>query len=145
MAIRQDLPGESVRAPRARKAWTLNRMGLFGLGIALLLLAGFPPAVAASTTDPTVAITDYQVTPAILLPGDQGTITITLANTASTATSTESTVQNGVSGTTTSTTTKDLTVLVESVYLYGKGVEVLEGNFQQVGALGPGQSLNSPS
>ena len=70
---------------------------------------------------------------------------ITLANTAATASSTESTVQNSVSGTTTTTTTKDLTVLVESVYLYGKGVEVLEGNFQQVGALGPGQSLKPPS
>jgi hypothetical protein len=107
----------------------------------LLLMVAVPAAVSASTRDPTVAITDYQVTPAIMLPGDQGTIRITLANTASTATSTEETVQNGVSGTSTTTTTKDMTVLVESVYLYGKGVEVLEGNFQQVGALGPGQSM----
>ena len=91
--------------------------------------------------DPTVAITGYQVTPAILLPGDQGTITITLANTAGTASATESTIENGISGSTTTTTTQDTSVLVESVYLYGKGVEVLEGNFQQVGALGPGQSL----
>jgi uncharacterized membrane protein len=30
---------------------------------------------------------------------------------------------------------------VESVYLYGQGLEVLEGNFQRVGALGPGQSM----
>jgi hypothetical protein len=30
---------------------------------------------------------------------------------------------------------------VESVYLYGQGVDVLEGNFQRVGALGPGQSM----
>ena len=115
--------------------------GLILLAGLLLISAAIPYAVNASTTDPTVAITSYQVTPAVLLPGDQGTITITLANTASTATSTESTVQTSVSGTTTSSTTKDLTVLVESVYLYGKGVEVLEGNFQQVGALGPGQSL----
>jgi hypothetical protein len=116
-------------------------IGGLTLWMCLLLLVALPYAADASTTDPTVAITDYQVTPAILLPGDQGTILVTLANTASTATSTESTVQTGVSGTTTTSTTKDLTVLVESVYLYGNGIEVLEGNFQQVGALGPSQSL----
>ena len=120
-----------------------KRMALGGLALllALLLPAAVPAGVAAGTTDPTVAITDYQVTPSILLPGDQGTIRITLENTASTASTTESTVQTGVSGSTTTTTTKDMTVLVESVYLYGNGVEVLEGNFQQVGALGPGQSI----
>ncbi|HUK93070.1 MAG TPA: S-layer protein [Methanomicrobiales archaeon] len=126
----------------ARQVPNRKTIGGFTLLAGLLLIfAAIPYAAAASTTDPTVAITSYQVTPAILLPGDQGTITINLANTASTASSTESTVENSVSGTTTTSTTKDLTVLVESVYLYGKGVEVLEGNFQQVGALGPGQSL----
>lgn len=107
----------------------------------LLVIAALPMGVAAAKGDPTVAITSYQVTPAVLLPGDQGTITITIANTAKAASATESTVENNNLGTTTSTTTKDITVLVESVYLYGKGVEVLEGNFQQVGALGPGQSF----
>jgi len=116
-------------------------IGGLTLWMCLLLLVAIPYAADASTKDPTVAITHYKVTPAILLPGDQGTIEITLANTAGAASSTESTVQNSVSGTTTTTTTKDMTVLVESVYLYGQGVEVLEGNFQQVGALGPGQSM----
>lgn len=116
-------------------------IGGLTLWMCLLLLVAIPYAADASTKDPTVAITHYQVTPAILLPGDQGTIMITLANTAGTASATESTVQNSVSGTTTTTTTKDMSVLVESVYLYGQGVEVLEGNFQQVGALGPGQSM----
>jgi hypothetical protein len=111
------------------------------LWMCLLLLVAIPFAADASTTDPTVAITAYQVTPSVLLPGDQGTIMVTLANTASTASSTESTVQSSVSGTTTTSTTKDMTVLVESVYMYGQGMEVLEGNFQQVGALGPGQSM----
>jgi hypothetical protein len=119
---------------------TMERILLVGLSL-LLVVAAIPQGAYAAKGDPTVAITEYQVTPAILLPGDEGTIGITLANTASTATSTESTVQNSVQGTTTTTTTKDLTALVESVYLYGKGVEVLEGNFQQVGALGPGQSM----
>jgi len=50
-------------------------------------------------------------------------------------------VENNLMGSTTSSTTKDITVLVESVYLYGKGVDVIQGNYQQVGALGPGQSF----
>ncbi|MDD1671201.1 MAG: S-layer protein [Methanomicrobiales archaeon] len=106
-----------------------------------LILFALPLAAGAAKSDPTVTITGYRVTPSVLLPGDQGTIEITLANTASTATQTESTVQNGIMGTTTTTTTKDMTVLVESVYMYGQGVEGIEGNFQQVGALGPGQSM----
>jgi hypothetical protein len=120
----------------------LNRGRLLGAGLALLLLVcALPLAAGAAKGDPTVAITSYQVTPSILLPGDEGTITITVANTAKAASATESTVENNLLGSTTSSTTKDITVLVESVYLYGKGVEVLQGNFQQVGALGPGQSF----
>jgi hypothetical protein len=111
------------------------------LPVLILVLAALPLGACAAKDDPTVAITSYQVSPAVLLPGDQATITITIANTAKAASATESTVQNNVLGTTTSSTTKDLTVLVESVYLYGKGVEVIEGNFQRVGALGPGQSF----
>jgi hypothetical protein len=125
----------------AHQASTRVAIGGLTLWMCLILLVAIPYAADASTKDPTVAITDYQVTPAILLPGDQGTIMITLANTAGEASATESTVQNGISGTTTTTTTKDMSVLVESVYLYGQGIEVLEGNFQQVGALGPGQSM----
>jgi len=107
----------------------------------LLLIAGIPGFVAAAATDPTVTIRSYQVTPSVLLPGDQGTITITIANTAGEASQSVSTVQSQTGGTTTTTTTTDTTVLVESVYMYGQGIEVLEGNFQQVGALGPGQSM----
>ncbi|MDD1669202.1 MAG: S-layer protein [Methanomicrobiales archaeon] len=115
--------------------------GALFLLLALFLLSALPAVAAASTKDPTVAITDYQVTPSILLPGDEGIITITLANTAKAASSTESMVQTGIWGTSTTTTTRDMTVLVESVYLYGQGLEVVEGNYQRVGALGPGQSL----
>ena len=109
--------------PRVKDDGSLARV-LIWVGLVLVLMA-LPHAADAGKGDPTVAITDYQVTPAILLPGDQGTIMITLANTAGAASATESTVQNGISGTTTTTTTKDISVLVESVYLYGKGVDVL--------------------
>jgi hypothetical protein len=106
-----------------------------------LILSALPLAAGAAKGDPTVTITSYQMKPSVLLPGDQGTIEITLANTAGAASETASTSQTLSGTTTTTTTTKDITVLVESVYMYGQGIEVLEGNFQQVGALGPGQSM----
>jgi hypothetical protein len=117
------------------------RRGL-ALPLALLLvIAALPLGACAAKSDPTVTITSYQVTPSVLLPGDEATITITVASTAKSASATESTIEDILLGSTTSSTTKDLTVLVESVFLYGKGVEVLQGNYQQVGALGPGQSF----
>ena len=119
-----------------------GRLARILIGVSfVLVLAALPHAVAAAAGDPAVTIRSYQVTPSILLPGDQGTITITIANTAGQASATESTVQTWTGSTTTTTTTKDITALVESVSMYGNGVEVVEGNFQQVGALGPGQSM----
>ncbi|MDD1634681.1 MAG: S-layer protein [Methanomicrobiales archaeon] len=113
---------------------------ILGVGL-ILILAAMPAAVDAATRDPTVTISSFEVTPAILLPGDQGTITITITNTATESSETESLVDTTGAGTTTTSTTKDIPVLVESVYVYGNGMEVLEGNFQHVGALGPGQSI----
>jgi hypothetical protein len=106
----------------------------------ILVLAAFPCTASAVDQAPTVTIRNYQVTPEILLPGDEGTITITIANTADEASESVSTVDTGTSGSTTTTTTKDVPVLIESVYMYGKGIIVLQGNYQNVGALGPGQS-----
>ncbi|MDD1674287.1 MAG: S-layer protein [Methanomicrobiales archaeon] len=112
---------------------------LLGLGMLLLLIA-IPHPVLGALSDPTVTVSDYQVTPAVLLPNDQGTITITIANTAQSSSETASTVDTSSTGTTTTSTTKDIPVMIESVFMYGKGVEVIQGNFAQVGALGPGQS-----
>jgi hypothetical protein len=131
-----------LTAMNAHQVPTRKALGGLVLWVALLLLLTALPSLAcAAKDDPTVTISSYRVTPPVLLPGDEATITITVANTAGSASATESTVENSQLGSTTSSTTKDLTVLVESVYLYGKGVEVLQGNFQQVGALGPGQSF----
>ena len=139
MAIGKNQAEERYKVPLVKRYCTMNRI-LLWMSLALIL-ACLPAGVAADTTDPTVTIKSYQVTPSILLPGDEGTITITMANTAGQASQTESTVQTLTGSTVTSTSTKDVTVLVESVYMYGQGVDVLEGNFQEVGALGPGQSM----
>jgi hypothetical protein len=95
---------------------------------------------AVSAADPTVIVTDYTVTPAVLMPGDTGTITITIKNTAQAATEKENTgiVQGGVFASTKNT---DINVFIENVHLDPDGITVLNEDFDRVGELGPGQSV----
>jgi len=93
---------------------------------ALLALGLVSPATAA---EPTVIITDYEVNPSVILPGEMGTITITLKNTAESATQSASdTFDTGTKSYTTTTST-DISAKVESATLVGKGVEVVRGSF----------------
>ncbi len=108
---------------------------------AILVLFGlmvlFVPPVHADT--PTVTITDYKVTPSVLMPDAQGTITVTIKNTASSATISEKTgsLSSDNAGTTTVT---DINVNIQNVHLEGNGIDVLSNDFDRVGELGPGQS-----
>jgi P pilus assembly chaperone PapD len=54
--------------------------------VLLLLFAAMPGAASV----PSVIITDYEVSPAVLLPGEQGIISVTVRNTADSATLTQS-------------------------------------------------------
>lgn len=89
---------------------------------------------------PTVIVADYVISPAVLQPGDIGTITATIRNTAASANVRENTgIQTG--GTFENTRVTDIGVNIESVQLESKDVEVISGNFKQIGAIGPGQSI----
>jgi len=101
-------------------------------------LAVAVPHVAADT--PSVIVSDCEVVPAVMMPGDRAMIHITITNTATGATQTleESYPAAGK----TVTTTTDLNPTVTSVYLDGMGdIRVLGGNSQFTGDLGPGQSV----
>ncbi|MDD1658507.1 MAG: hypothetical protein LUQ41_08665 [Methanomicrobiales archaeon] len=103
-----------------------------------LALVSLTPAHAAA---PMVIVSSSHVSPAVLMPGDQGLITVTLANTATGATSTETSTYASL-GTTISSVT-DVSAMVENVYLDGRiDIRVLAGNSQFTGPLGPGQSVN---
>lgn len=108
---------------------------------ALLVLFGlmliFVPSVQADT--PTVTITDYKVTPSVLMPDSLGTITVTLKNTASSASISERTgpLSSDTAGT---TKTTDINVYIENVHFEENGIEVLSEDFDRIGDLGPGQS-----
>ncbi len=115
---------------------TGNRPMLLVLFVILLSFITAP----VSAADPTVIVSDYTVTPAVLMPGDTGTIMLTIKNTAQAATEKENTgiVLGGTFATTKNT---DINVFIENVHLDENGIEVLNEDFDRVGELGPGQSV----
>ncbi|MDD1685340.1 MAG: S-layer protein [Methanoregula sp.] len=134
------------------KNYQKNTFREIGTIAAFLVMFGlmiiFVPPVDADT--PTVTITEYKVTPSVLMPGSMGTVTVTIKNTAASASLSERTgaLTNEMSGTTKVT---DINVYIENVHLEGNGIDVLSDDFERVGDLGPGQlttitfSIRAPS
>lgn len=115
------------------------RIFLHALTFLLLALLILPLPVLADS--PTVIVADYILTPSVLQPGDVGTITATIRNTASSASIRENTgILTG--GNFESTRTTDIGVNIESIQLDSKDVEVISGNYKRVGSIGPGQSIS---
>jgi hypothetical protein len=102
--------------------------------LGILLLCMILPVVASV---PSVIITDYEVTPAVLLPGEQGIISVTVRNTADRATLT----QSYLSDTTETTTNIDINAPIDSVTMVGNGIQVISEGYYRVGDIGPGQSI----
>jgi len=97
----------------------------------IMFLAG---ACIAGLYEPTVFLSDSEVAPAVLMPGDIGMVTVTLTNTASssTTTTTDSII----------TTKTEINPTVTGVFLDGgENIEVLGGNSEFSGDLGPQQSV----
>ncbi len=97
-------------------------------------------SVSVQAESPTVIVADYVISPPILQPGDVGTITAMIRNTATSATLQQNTgIQTG--GNFENTRNTDISINIESVQLESRDVEVLSGNYKRVGAIGPGQSI----
>ena len=127
----KDLPIKKVRIG-AFATW-------FAIAVCLLALLAFVSPVKAETDQPTVYIESYTVTPAVLVPGDYGTVSVAIKNTASSASVQESTgIVSG--GTFATVKSVDIPVQIDAVSLEGKGITVLSDSFRQFGSLGPGQS-----
>lgn len=103
--------------------------------VALVLI---PAAVTAQA--PTVIVSDHTVTPTILTPGDEGTITVVLTSTASAPSGTALNVQIDSRGLNVTQKTPD-NAYIASVLLESKEIEVLSGSYQDIGEIGPGQSI----
>ncbi len=89
---------------------------------------------------PTVNVGSFKVNPSVLMPGSFGTITITVNNTAESASITQESGELQ-SSTYTQVRTYDFSVNVVDVHLEGNGITVLTNDIDQVGDIGPGQSI----
>jgi hypothetical protein len=104
----------------------------------LIFLSALP--VSAAIDEPTVYIQSYNLTPSVLVPGDTGTLTVVIKNTATTATQRESSgAYSG--GQFASEQSADIKTVIDSIELKGNGLEVITGMYERFGALGPGQSV----
>jgi hypothetical protein len=104
----------------------------------IIFIAGTALPVLA-VGEPTVTITDYEVNPAVLMPDSLGTVTIMVKNTATSASIRENTGLYIPDATTSKVT--DINVNIENVKLEGNGIIVQSKDFQHVGEIGPGQSI----
>jgi len=112
---------------------------------ALLLLA---TAAVSDTGGPAVMVTDYKVEPEVLMPGDTGTIEVTIMNMDTKSLEQESTSSGG-SGRDTSTTqmTSAVSAEIKTIRLGSSGeIEWLQKGshrtkYYNVGSLGQGQSI----
>jgi hypothetical protein len=108
----------------------------------LLLLLTAVVAAPVSADPPSVIVSDVRLTPQVLMPGDQGLVSITLTNTASGSIRTES--SGSEAGLTVSTST-EINPVIETVTLDGgREIRVLGGDRQYRGELGPRQSITLP-
>jgi hypothetical protein len=123
-------------------------MALFFIAIALFLIVA---ATASAAEGPAVMVTGYTVEPGVLMPGDTGTIALTIKNmdTQSSESETVVTAPSGTSQqTTTTTSTRGISAEIETIRLSSKSKEVewLSESLQRteyfnVGSLGPGESI----
>lgn len=100
----------------------------------------FLAIVPVHAENPTVIVANYSISPSVLQPGDVGTITAVIRNTATSDTLQQNTgIQIG--GSFENIRNTDISVNIESVQLESTDVVVISGNYKQVGAIGPGQSI----
>ncbi|WP_214020035.1 COG1361 S-layer family protein [Methanoculleus sp.] len=130
-----------VQKPTVAPRRGMGRRTIGCILCALILILVLVPA-AASAAAPTVIVSNYTVTPAVLMPGDEGTITVVLTSTATGATGSPLNIRldTGTGEANTSTEMQE-NAYIESVLLASKDVEVLTGSFQDIGEIGPGQSF----
>ena len=107
-------------------------------GALMLMLLLVPAATAA----PSVFVSNYTVTPAVLMPGDEGTITVVLTSTAMPTAGTPFNIRfDPDTGEMNTSTETGENAYIESVLLMSTDVEVMTGSFQDIGEIGPGQSF----
>jgi len=112
----------------------IGRRFLIG-AIFLFIIACIHP-LSSAAPQVSVIVSDYKVSPAVLLPGEEGTLTITLKSIASGTTTSSVSYGQDVSQTTSS-----ITPYIDSVILKSKDFDILGGDSKFEGNIGPDQAV----
>jgi hypothetical protein len=108
--------------------------------VCTLLLIAALLCIPVTAQVSSVVIESYQVTPAVLMPGEKGTVTVTIRSVSSgSQTSSVSYPDSGFIAS--SATTSELIPYVDSVILTERDLRVLGGNGQFEGYVGPNQVI----
>jgi hypothetical protein len=139
MSMKRFIPPQDRKAS-SRDPITKTRRQIFSaiafVALCSLLTLAIPPVHADDGQS--VLITNYTVSPSVMLPGSMGTITVDVKNTASTASDTQQSGQLS-SNVYAEVKTTQINVNVQNIHLEGNGIKVLTKDFTQIGELGPGQ------
>ncbi len=121
--------------------------GLIAVLFAVVFLSLLATASAYAAEGPAVMITNYEVEPEVLMPGDTGTITVTIQNMGVLSTETETKTMTTMY-TTATKTTSTVSAEIETIRLSSRSrdIEWFREGFQRseyynVGALGSGESI----
>lgn len=133
-------PSRNKGRETAEQGNCMNTRIINGIVLAVIVAAiAFINPAASAASEPTVQVSEYQVSPAIMMPDTLGTITVVLKNTATSAQQKEN--SGLVASEFVTSTVTDINVNINNVHLEGMGITVLSKDFDRVGALGPGQSI----
>ncbi|NQE44562.1 hypothetical protein C5S31_00895 [ANME-1 cluster archaeon GoMg2] len=126
---------------------SIRKVITMGFAVASLLLLA--TATVSAVDGPAVMVTDYNVEPEVLMPGDAGTITVTIKNMDTKSPETETTTTGRVGGDSSTTQmTSAVSAEIETIRLSSSGeIEWLQkGSYRtkyyNVGSLGQGESIS---
>jgi hypothetical protein len=108
----------------------------------IFILAVFICGGLVQVANSHIAVTDYQITPSVLMPDEKGIVTVTLSNTGSSGAGIPSPAEQGLNDGSSEPLGVSPSPVIDSVFLNGKkDIDVLAGNGEFEGQVGPGQSV----
>jgi len=129
----------------------MGKKDILAMSFAVVSLLLLVTASALATGEPAIMISDYNVEPEVLMPGDKGTITITIENMDTQSSETKKTTTTTLSTTSSTTTASTISAEIDCIRLSSGTRDIewrSEGSkrteYYNVGALGPGKSMTIP-
>ncbi len=126
----------------------MSKKDILAMSFAVVSLLLLVTASALATGEPAVMISDCNVEPEVLMPGDKGTITVTIKNMDTQSSETKTTTTTTLSTTSSTTTASTISAEIDSIRLISRTRDIewrSEGSkrteYYNVGALGPGKSM----